>query len=118
MRRVITLCFGVALSVLFLASCGRVTVVVQNAGSDAMRDVTINFKGGEAHLGTIMPGASSETPVHPSQESDLSLHYRDSLGHIHAKAINVYIERKARGTIQLVRLTDNEIRVKSRTHPL
>lgn len=78
-----------------------IQVTIHNNDSQPLRSVVVHVTGASYNLGDIAPGASAQTAVHVTGESNLEVEFRDTNGQTQRLNAGGYFESGYRGTIQV-----------------
>lgn len=78
-----------------------INVIVENRGGESIKNLSIDFTGGNHFIGELLPQESNRAGIKPTSESDLKVSFTDSLGNNKTENIDLYIEPGYSGTIYI-----------------
>ncbi len=90
------------------ANCG-ITVTVNNESGDDVTDLRLKFTGGSKTAAKLTSADSFATRVNPGGSSHLAIEFADSSGNQHSANLDVYFERRYRGTIRVTIWPDGRV---------
>jgi len=86
-----------------------INVTVQNRTPGEVTDVVIKFTGGRGSTLKLLPGESFSFRAQPQRESDLAIEFKDHTGKQHSKRVEIYFERRYRGSVAITINPDGEL---------
>lgn len=106
--------FGV---VVLLSTCGQTgtRVKIDNQHSAPMKNVVVQFTGGQQELGTVAPNSTAETYINPTGESALDVAYQLGEGTPKKDKIDIYLEPGYGGEIVIFLSQDGKLTWKDHT---
>lgn len=107
--------FVMCVGVFMVLSRRGIAVSVANQMDGELRNIAIDYAGGQLLIPRIGHGSSFEATIVPKSESSLDLSFTDSSNRTRSEKIGVYFEPGYAGAIRIVVLPNGHVEYEDRT---